>query len=389
MKYIKQKAFTLVELIVVVTILAILATIGFVSYSSYLTGVRDTNRLAQLVSIHDWLELFRTKKDLPLPDESVDVKINATETIAFQWFAGSNVLETIDFTKWGQDPRDGVFFSYYLTDDRKFFQLMAFLEEDASITTQAVINNSAQAVDYSSRVPTIYGKKLWILTDEDNTPIQDIQEIQDNWGLDISSTTTIYKAHFEDNDFIEWDSSVLSNLDAIALLWGKGSIAPTWEILFEANWNWNYVDESSRCIDEELFGQDKLEQIQRLFDNWYTNITIDTDINLIYGGDDSTPRHFVYAKKISDLTDFNMNINSDAGNNTTLRLFDTDKSLMRCTWWTRCWAENRPAVNTNSEPLFIYRVNLQPVCDWATALNDLWSRNSFTFTGSYYRILMQ
>jgi prepilin-type N-terminal cleavage/methylation domain-containing protein len=48
-----RKAFTLVELIVVVTILAILATIGFVSYSSYLTGVRDTNRLAQLVSIHD------------------------------------------------------------------------------------------------------------------------------------------------------------------------------------------------------------------------------------------------------------------------------------------------------------------------------------------------
>ena len=67
--------FTLVELIVVVTILAILATIGFVSYSSYLTGVRDTNRLAQLVSIHDGLELYRTKKDLPLPDESVDVII--------------------------------------------------------------------------------------------------------------------------------------------------------------------------------------------------------------------------------------------------------------------------------------------------------------------------
>jgi len=71
----KHLAFTLVELIVVVTILAILATIGFVSYSSYLTGVRDTNRLAQLVSIHDGLELYRTKKDLPLPDESVDVII--------------------------------------------------------------------------------------------------------------------------------------------------------------------------------------------------------------------------------------------------------------------------------------------------------------------------
>jgi prepilin-type N-terminal cleavage/methylation domain-containing protein len=75
--------FTLVELIVVVTILAILATIGFVSYSSYLTGVRDTNRLAQLVSIHDGLELYRTRNDLPLPDDNVEVRANGT-TIAYQ-----------------------------------------------------------------------------------------------------------------------------------------------------------------------------------------------------------------------------------------------------------------------------------------------------------------
>jgi len=83
MRYIKQKAFTLVELIVVVTILAILATIGFVSYSSYLTGVRDTNRLAQMVSISDGLELYRTRKDLPLPDASVEVSVNGN-LIAYQ-----------------------------------------------------------------------------------------------------------------------------------------------------------------------------------------------------------------------------------------------------------------------------------------------------------------
>jgi prepilin-type N-terminal cleavage/methylation domain-containing protein len=111
-------AFTLVELIVVVTILAILATIGFVSYSSYLTWVRDTNRLAQLVSIHDWLELYRTRNDLPLPDESIDVII-WVETIAYQWYAGSNTLETIDFTKGWLDPRDKSYFSYYLTAERK------------------------------------------------------------------------------------------------------------------------------------------------------------------------------------------------------------------------------------------------------------------------------
>ena len=86
----KIRAFTLVELIVVVTILAILATIGFVSYSSYLTGVRDTNRLAQLVSVHDGLELYRTKNDLPLPDDNIEVKVNVQTveySIGYQGYA--------------------------------------------------------------------------------------------------------------------------------------------------------------------------------------------------------------------------------------------------------------------------------------------------------------
>jgi hypothetical protein len=210
----------------------------------------------------------------------------------------------------------------------------------------------------------------------------------DDWNLIISTTTNIYRAHFNDSNFIEGDSNVLWNLDAVALLWWKVNITETWEIFFEATWNWNYTWEYSRCIDDELFDENKLEQIQKLYNLGYTNIVIDTDVNLLYYGDDSTPKHYVYAKKISDLSDFNMNIDIQAWDNTTLSLFASDKSLMRCTW-SRCWTENRPVANTNSEPLFIHRIKLQPNCDGATALNDLWSRNSFTFTGSYYRILMQ
>ena len=132
-------AFTLVELIVVVTILAILATIWFVSYSSYLTWVRDTNRLSQLVSIHDWLELYRTKKDLPIPDDNIRVEVNSN-LIAYQWTVWTNTLETIDFTKWWKDPKDNTYFSYYLTQDRKYFQLLAFLEEEENL--QAKTNPS-------------------------------------------------------------------------------------------------------------------------------------------------------------------------------------------------------------------------------------------------------
>ncbi len=212
MLYKKQKAFTLVELIVVVTILAILATIGFVSYSSYLTWVRDTNRLAQLVSIHDGLILYSTRKDLPLPDENVKITIG-TKVIAYQWYAGSNTLETIDFTKGWVDPRDWQYFSYYLTDDRKKFQLMAFLEEDINLTTKLSTFTHVKALDYSARVPTTYWKKLWVMTDSDNTPIQELEDIKIDWGLDILTTTEIYKAHISDTEVIEWDSTELAELN--------------------------------------------------------------------------------------------------------------------------------------------------------------------------------
>jgi prepilin-type N-terminal cleavage/methylation domain-containing protein len=202
MKYLKYKAFTLVELIVVVTILAILATIGFVSYSSYLVWVRDTNRLAQLVSIHDGLELYRTQNDLPLPDDNVEVQVNG-ELIAYQWYVWANTLETIDFTKGWQDPRDKQYFTYYLTEDRKYFQLMWFLEENTNAITQSNLLKVSYAADYSNRIPTVYGKKLWVLTDTNNTPIQEIGDI------DLSNTTENFKLFYEADDITEWDSDTL------------------------------------------------------------------------------------------------------------------------------------------------------------------------------------
>ena len=77
----KKSAFTLVELIVVVTILAILATIGFVSFSWYLAGTRDTNRIAQTKAMSDALELYSTKKSLPIPDDKIDIQASGA-TIA-------------------------------------------------------------------------------------------------------------------------------------------------------------------------------------------------------------------------------------------------------------------------------------------------------------------
>lgn len=194
-------AFTLVELIVVVTILAILATIGFVSYSWYLSGVRDTNRVASLTSISDGLELYRTKNDLPVPDNSIEIQIDG-EVIGKQWFAGTNVLQTIEYSKWWKDPKDDIHFSYYLTDDKKHYQMMTLLEESDNLDT-AFLNSTFAATDYSNRSPKVYGKRLWILTDADNTPVQDIISLKTAGFLDINDVNTqTYIARFTDNDIL-------------------------------------------------------------------------------------------------------------------------------------------------------------------------------------------
>ncbi|MDQ7009197.1 MAG: type II secretion system protein, partial [Candidatus Gracilibacteria bacterium] len=156
-------AFTLVELIVVITILAILATVGFVSFSGYLAGTRDVNRVSQLKSMSDALELYRTKKDLPTPDDFVEIKTN-TRTIAYQGYIGKDVLETIEYTESGLDPKDKQYFSYYLTRNKKYFQLMALLEEPsedvvARVNTRFTPTN---AIDYTDRFPKTTGKKLGI-----------------------------------------------------------------------------------------------------------------------------------------------------------------------------------------------------------------------------------
>lgn len=243
MKNPKQKAFTLVELIVVVTILAVLATIWFVSYSSYLIGVRDTNRLTQLARISEGLELYRTKNPLPLPSDSVEVRTNGN-IIGYQWYAWANIIEALDLTKGWVDPKDDTYFNYFLTKDRKYFQLMWFLEESTNFSSHSHFIKKAYANTYEDRIPTVYGNNLWILTDLNNTPIQEISSISTNWYLDIGTTSDSYKAYMKDDDIIEWDSSVLISINPIASckrikqikgwnLSGVYKINPEWNNEFE------------------------------------------------------------------------------------------------------------------------------------------------------------
>lgn len=208
----KKQAFTLVELVVVITILAILATVGFVSFSGYLAWARDTNRIAQVKSMADALQLYKAKSSLPIPDDKVDVQANWT-TIAYQWYIGANVLETIEYTEKGLDPKDKNYFSYYLTKNKKDYQLMTFLEEENE-DVLAWVFNKTKAVDNSERIPKVLWKRLGILTDDEKSPIQELSSIISDWYLDIATTTDDYVANFSDTEsYIGSGSSLLAKIN--------------------------------------------------------------------------------------------------------------------------------------------------------------------------------
>ena len=254
-----NKWFTLVELIVVITILAILSTIWFVSYSWYLAWVRDINRISQLKAIWDALHLYSTNKNLPIPDDKVDVVSDWTDNIiAYQWDIWANVIDTIWYTSEWKDPKDWTYFSYYLTKNKKYFQLMAHLEEDPNSTalTLPLLNSTNAEINYSKRFPAVEWDKLWILTWTWNTPIHRIDSIISSWSLDIADTWTwVFKSYLKTDESISWSWTTFKELINISKKWGKG-----YSII-----NWNKFQFQAQALLME----------QSNFINWYAHVTLD------------------------------------------------------------------------------------------------------------------
>ncbi len=243
MKSFNFPAFTLVELIVVITIIGILSTVWFVSYSNYLTWARDSNRYSQLTKLSDSLQVYATSKSLPLPDDYIEITASwASNVIAYQWYVWTDVLETIDYTNWGKDPKDDSFYTYYLTKDRKSLQLMALMEEAGSVALNNAITNTTFAVDYSSRFPKVYGRKLWVLTEVDtNTPVQEVSSILTGSGyLDIAKTMNIYNSFISNEEILSGTWKVLREVPVNA---SCKRIKQTWDSygndFYDINFAWD------------------------------------------------------------------------------------------------------------------------------------------------------
>lgn len=205
----KTKWFTIVELIVVITILAILGTIWFVSYVDYISSSRDSSRLSQIQVISQAIE-WNSKWRAPMPDNKVTIYANWV-AIWYQWYAWENVLSELWVNEWGKDPKDWVYYTYFVDSKQKNTQLLAFLENEEDTLTFNLVNQ-AKAVDYTERIAKTFWAKLGVLVEMDTKiPVQELSAVQTS-GLDIVTTTTNYTAYITSDKTITWTWKVLQKL---------------------------------------------------------------------------------------------------------------------------------------------------------------------------------
>ena len=223
MKYYNKSAFTVVELIVTIVVLGILSTIWFIGYTGYIWWSRDSSRLTQVAKITESLNVFQARKTLPLPDDYVSVTAEG-KTIWYQGYVWENILKLISYVGGGKDPWDDTFFTYYLTQDKRSFQILTFLEESGGLETHIpnfLWVSQTHAWDYSNRYPKVYGKKLWVLTEAiTNIPIQELSTIVSVGSLDIVTTSDSYSAHITDTSTITGTGVILVALKNLSLVGG-------------------------------------------------------------------------------------------------------------------------------------------------------------------------
>lgn len=271
----RKKGFTIVELMVAVTIIAILGAVSFVSYSSYTQDVRDANRIAQLSSIHNLLIQRGAKASLPKPDDAVDIRVEG-EIIWYQWYAGENVLEDIWYNTKGLDPLDQKYFTYYVTKNLKYFQLLAFAEDPENVPwfaekieskpTASFFTRSFANEEYIERHPMISGKKLWILVTEENIPLQEIDEVQWSRAIDIDTTTTVFKSYLSDSMYALWTGDVMKNLSKVNKVGWK------WCTAYRSNLS---CLEIAQVEDNTLPGIPDLWNSTPIPPEWYLNLPSD------------------------------------------------------------------------------------------------------------------
>jgi prepilin-type N-terminal cleavage/methylation domain-containing protein len=231
----QQKAFTLVELIVVITILAILWTIAFISLQWYSKASRDSVRVADISSMKTSLELFHLNAGkYPQPTLWETITYSGWE-VRTQWTFWDTVVSNLsrNLNKIPTDPLTNKEYIYSRLNTKNEYEIWGILEWDLALNTISqsyaattpvksyivwtynwlVAKISTGSTTYVLALPTIISSDLW---DKQLTWIISRQALAYNWYDNIwewlgNYTSTGWFTYLPTNLVVyEWDISNLS-----------------------------------------------------------------------------------------------------------------------------------------------------------------------------------
>jgi len=239
--------FTLPELLVWLAILVFLSTIWYMKYSDYISDSRDATRFSKINEISDLIKAYKISHTLPAPLDFIEVK-SRWKVIWYQWYAWPDVLEKIHYSAEWKDPNDYTYFTYYITSDRKSFELMWFYENEASLEYSLFISKAnAKKVDYSIRYPYVSWDKVWVYTTEDNIPVQEVDGYENAWEIDLSwaNKDDIFKVFITNEQIYKFTWEILaSKMYSITNKWQfwdpnncpEWYISVWWDVDFDQKW---------------------------------------------------------------------------------------------------------------------------------------------------------
>ena len=179
-----NKAFTLVELIVVITILAVLWTISFVSFQWYAASSRDSVRITDLSNISKVLKL-NTSAGVPLliPENAIDIT-SSWSVLVTQWQMWNKLLSYYWINNGGIDPLDKEPYVYSINNNKTKYQLLWFLESENFLSTS--INKTF--ADNQNKIPRLVWDYVWImmnqLTNEALVKTVDLDSVDIDWSTE-------------------------------------------------------------------------------------------------------------------------------------------------------------------------------------------------------------
>ena len=233
MNIIDNKAFTLVELIVVITILSVLSTIWFLSFQWYGVSSRDAVRISDMRMIEKWLSVKISKAEqIPIPDNKIDITASGT-LLTYQWYAWTGTLWNIWVNGGWKDPLDKRYYTYSTNPARNKYQLLGFFENQWNIS---LFNNTTYA-DISERYPVVKWDDLGIILDPvTNIPSQDSESDIDI--ITFNNNLNIIINNTSDGNIIWSGTSIISQISQIKKYANCREIL---RIYWDGSANWEYT----------------------------------------------------------------------------------------------------------------------------------------------------